>query len=177
MIQAKARPLAKRPVYETLYPSIKEGKFSRKWVDDFISRHNLVDRRKITVAQWQQNDFLSCAFSNTTVEQRGTRTISTLSTGYEYANFTVVLACKADGIKLLPYWILLLHIKTNTVIPGGLTSRLQPLDVSLNKLFKDKMSEEIKEYKSTEKIKKPSYSLVANWVKESWDAVDINIIY
>lgn len=63
MIQAKARPLAKRPVYETLYPSIKEGKFSRKWVDDFISRHNLVDRRKITVAQWQQNDFLSCAFS------------------------------------------------------------------------------------------------------------------
>lgn len=39
------------------------------------------------------------------------------------------------------------------------------------------MSEEIKEYKSTEKIKKPSYSLVANWVKESWDAVDINIIY
>ncbi|CAB4402378.1 unnamed protein product [Rhizophagus irregularis] len=84
--------------------------------------------------------------SNTTVEQSGTGTISTLSTGYEYANFTVVLAC-------------------------GLTSRLQPLDVSLNKLFKDKMhhyyyhwmSEEIKEYKSTEKIKKPSYSLVANW--------------
>ncbi|CAB5388037.1 unnamed protein product [Rhizophagus irregularis] len=84
MIQAKARPLAKRPVYETLYPSIKEGKFSRKWVDDFISHETPL------------------AFSNTTVEQRGTRSIST----YQL---------------------------------GGLTSRLQPLDVSLNKLSKDKM--------------------------------------
>jgi len=38
------------------------------------------------------------------------------------------------------------------------------------------MNEEIKEYTSTGKIKRPSYSLVATWVKESWDAVDINII-
>jgi hypothetical protein len=38
------------------------------------------------------------------------------------------------------------------------------------------MNEEIKEYTSTEKIKRPSYSLVATWIKESWDAVDINII-
>ena len=26
------------------------------------------------------------------------------------------------------------------------------------------------------KIKKPSYSLVANWVKDSWDAIDPNMI-
>ncbi|CAB4375898.1 unnamed protein product [Rhizophagus irregularis] len=64
MIQAKARPLAKRPVYETLYPSIKEGKFSRKWVDDFISHETPL------------------AFSNTTVEQRGTRSISTYQLGW-----------------------------------------------------------------------------------------------
>src|ERR1044072_1406569 len=38
------------------------------------------------------------------------------------------------------------------------------------------MNEEIKEYTSTGKIKRPSYSLVATWVKKSWDAVDINII-
>jgi hypothetical protein len=38
------------------------------------------------------------------------------------------------------------------------------------------MNEEIKEYTSSGKIKRPSYSLVATWVKESWDAVDINII-
>lgn len=57
--------------------------------------------------------------SNTTVEQRGTRTISTLSTGYEYANFTVVLACKADGIKLLPVIIFKLVIIPRREFPDG----------------------------------------------------------
>jgi hypothetical protein len=38
------------------------------------------------------------------------------------------------------------------------------------------MNEEIKDYTSSGKIKRPSYSLVANWVKESWDAVDSNMI-
>ena len=40
--------------------------------------------------------------SNTTVEQRGTKTVSILSTGHEHANFTVVLSCLVDGIKLPP---------------------------------------------------------------------------
>src|SRR5438105_3267442 len=38
------------------------------------------------------------------------------------------------------------------------------------------MNEAIKEYTPSGKIKRPSYSLVANWVKESWDAIDTNII-
>src|SRR3989337_1811564 len=70
------------------------------------------------------------------------------------------------------------------VIPGGLTSKLQPLNVSLNKPFKTKirnlynhwMSEAIKEYTPLGKIKRPSYSLVATWVKESWEAMDIDMI-
>ena len=40
--------------------------------------------------------------SNTTVEQRGTKTVSILSTGHEHSNFTVILACMADGTKLPP---------------------------------------------------------------------------
>src|ERR1044072_4736572 len=66
MIQTKARSLAKKPVYETMYSEIKEAKFSQKWVDGFMSRHNLVNRRKTTVAQRlpenyieQQSEFLS----------------------------------------------------------------------------------------------------------------------
>src|SRR5436305_945314 len=38
------------------------------------------------------------------------------------------------------------------------------------------MNEAIKEYTPTGKIKRPSYSVVANWVKENWDAIDPNMI-
>ena len=40
--------------------------------------------------------------SNNTIEQSGTKTVSILSTGHERSNFTVVLACMADGTKLPP---------------------------------------------------------------------------
>src|SRR5947207_12561733 len=38
------------------------------------------------------------------------------------------------------------------------------------------MNEAIKEYTPSGRIKKPSYSLVANWIKDSWDAIDLNMI-
>ena len=34
------------------------------------------------------------------------------------------------------------------------------------------MDEAIKEYTPSGKIKRPSYSLVANWVKEAWDNIE-----
>ena len=240
MIQTKARLLAKKSSYQAEYSDIKDAKFSQKWVDGFMSCHNLVNRRKTTVAQRlpedyvrQQSEFLSyvlycrnehnyplslignmdktpMAFnlpSNTTIEQSGTKTISILTTGHERSNFTVVLACMADGTKLPPVIIFKLKkvpreefpdgviIRANSegwmnesemtwwieniwtkrasrgnnprsllvldsftahktdavkqrfrekktdlaVIPGGLTSRLQPLDVSLNRSFKAKV--------------------------------------
>jgi len=186
--------------------------------------------------------------SQTTIEERGKRTVSILTTGHERTHFTVTLACLADGTKLPPFIIFKLvkvswenfsegiHVHTNlsgwmdekemiwwvenvwrwcvnlgsnprsllvldsfsahktdslkqrynerntdiAIIPGGLTSRLQPLDVSLNKSFKAKvrhaynqwMDEAIKEYTPSGKIKRPSYSLVANWVKEAWDNIE-----
>ncbi|GBB85252.1 hypothetical protein RclHR1_11800008 [Rhizophagus clarus] len=152
----------------------------------------------------------------------GTKTVLILSTGYERLNFTVVLACMADGTKLPPVIIFKLKnisrevfpdgviICTNpevldsfsahktdvvkqrfcekktdlAVIPGGLTSRLQLLNVSLNMSFKAKvrnlynnwMSKAIKDYTPSGKIKRPFYSLVASWVKEGWDAIDTSMI-
>src|ERR1043165_747488 len=40
--------------------------------------------------------------SNTTIDKVGAKTISIRTTGYEKTNFTVVLACMADGTKLPP---------------------------------------------------------------------------
>jgi len=40
--------------------------------------------------------------NSTTIEQCGTKTVSILLTGHERSNFTVVLACLANGTKLPP---------------------------------------------------------------------------
>ena len=39
------------------------------------------------------------------------------------------------------------------------------------------MDEAIKEYTPSGKIKRPSYSLVANWVKEAWDNIEPAMIW
>ena len=68
-------------------------------------------------------------------------------------------------------------LKTHlAVIPGGLTSQLQPLDISVNKPFKGFMREEWTKWNEapthhvtpTGRVKRPSISNVCKWVKNSW---------
>ena len=68
------------------------------------------------------------------------------------------------------------ELKTHlTVIPGGLTSQLQPLDISVNKPFKGFMDEEwtkwieapIHHVTPAGRVKRPSISIVCEWVKNS----------
>ena len=62
------------------------------------------------------------------------------------------------------------------VIPGGLTSVLQPLDVCLNKPFKDRvrqkwmawMAEGIHELTASGRQKKSSEELMCQWIGEAW---------
>jgi hypothetical protein len=42
--------------------------------------------------------------------------------------------------------------------------------------YNEWMMEEVKELTPTGKLKRPSYETVANWVKDSWNAVDVNLI-
>src|SRR5438270_6993885 len=42
--------------------------------------------------------------------------------------------------------------------------------------YNEWMMEEIKKLTPTGKFKRPSYETVANWVKDSWNAVDVNLI-
>ena len=58
MIQTKAHSFANRAVYQDIYMNINTAKFSQKWVDGFMTCHNLVNRRKTTVAQQLPDDYV-----------------------------------------------------------------------------------------------------------------------
>ena len=67
---------------------------------------------------------LSFNLSNSiTIEQRDIKTVSILSTGYEKSNFTVVLACLADGMKLPPVIIFKLVNVPRKEFPDGVIIR------------------------------------------------------
>ncbi|GFX40319.1 pogo transposable element with KRAB domain [Trichonephila clavipes] len=65
------------------------------------------------------------------------------------------------------------------IIPGGLTKKLQPLDVGINRTFKSKvrklweqwMSDGEKNYTKTGKLKRASYENVSRWVLKAWNDV------
>ena len=69
------------------------------------------------------------------------------------------------------------------VIPGGLTSLLQPLDVSLITPFKDNvrerwmqwMADGIHEF-SAGRQKKPSEELICSWISEAWHEIPREMI-
>lgn len=70
------------------------------------------------------------------------------------------------------------------VIPGGLTRKLQPLDLSGNKQFKDNMRDKwdewmkkgIHEFTKSNKMKRASYSEVCCWIVQSWENVSVETI-
>ena len=65
------------------------------------------------------------------------------------------------------------------VIPGGLTSMLQPLNVCINRPFKFALKQKYTEwmagrnhqYTPTGKIKKPDLDLLCSWIKDAWDQI------
>lgn len=70
------------------------------------------------------------------------------------------------------------------VIPGGMTGVLQPLDVGVNKPFKDRirakwvdwLSQGEHSFTPNGNLKRPTLATVCSWVKESWDDIPTDII-
>lgn len=68
---------------------------------------------------------------------------------------------------------------TLAVIPGGLTKKLQPLDLSVNAVFKQEMRRLWEEWMASGmhsftksgRMKRASYEEVAGWVSQAWKAV------
>jgi hypothetical protein len=70
------------------------------------------------------------------------------------------------------------------VIPGGLTEKLQLLDITVNKPFKDQLRAKwenwmmggIHKYNNTGRMKRPSYKDIVALIVESWAAVNENCV-
>ena len=70
------------------------------------------------------------------------------------------------------------------VIPGGLTSICQPLDVAINKPFKDNLRKEWHLWMASggagvtakENLKRAKLGDVCKWIKDSWENISDEII-
>ncbi|CAG8791929.1 7518_t:CDS:2, partial [Dentiscutata erythropus] len=146
-----------------------------------------------------------------TVNYRCAKTVQIKTTGNDKNRFTCVFSVLANGMKLLSMVILKVkrlprgpftpdsfkgHLtdvvkekfkETNTimgVIPGGLMSLVQVLDVSINKPFKDHLCERWRnwmangEFQPTkgENFKKPTCNLMYQWIVEAWEDIPTKII-
>jgi hypothetical protein len=70
------------------------------------------------------------------------------------------------------------------IIPGGMTSQLQVLDVVVNKPFKDHLKRQYSNwlhsadhtYTPTRRMNKPVASVLCEWVLEAWNAISSDSI-
>lgn len=226
--------------------------------DKVIDFHRFVTRNR------QKNGFLLSQIGNadqtpltfdmprnTTVNEKGARSVLVRTSGAEKQRCTVMLAVTADGRKLPPYVVLKrktvpkgnfprgIHIRAQAkgwmtaelmvdwirtvwgrrpgalllpsllvvdsfrghlvdsvraelkelrteiaVIPGGLTSLLQPLDVSVNKPFKDNvrrlyaawMAEGQHDLTPGGKIRRPSVEVLCSWIVEAWSGISDELV-
>ena len=67
------------------------------------------------------------------------------------------------------------------IIPGGCTGNVQPLDVGINKPFKDRLRRKwwqwvVEGGANRSVFQNPGRAEVGNWIEQSWSAIPVNIV-
>jgi DDE superfamily endonuclease len=62
------------------------------------------------------------------------------------------------------------------LIPGGYTSKLQPMDVGINKPFKNNIRAQFHDWLVTNRKNRPSRQNVSWWVSGAWNAISASIV-
>ena len=98
-----------------------------------------------------------------------------------------LLVWDAYRCHLMPSVKSTVHNQTNTdlsIIPGGLTSQLQPADLCWNKAFKSTYKDLYNEwmltgpktYTNAGNVRAPSKALCLQWVKTAWESIPVEVI-
>ncbi|CAB5306191.1 unnamed protein product [Rhizophagus irregularis] len=165
-----ALTLAQQRQWQVMCSGIRSFRFSNKWLDSFMSRNKLSNRYRTTIAQRlpedlieKQQSFLAFVMyrhiqhdypliENVWVKREKLSNPQSLLVLDSFSAYIV------DSVKRH-----FIEKKTDiAVIPGG---------------YNEWMAETIKDLTPTGIIKRPTYETVAHWVKDSWEAVDVNLIW
>ncbi|CAG8794338.1 27338_t:CDS:2, partial [Dentiscutata erythropus] len=101
--------------------------------------------------------------SNVTIDNKGNKPISIRTCGYEKSCFTVVLACLANGTKLLPMIIFKLKNVQRLEFPSDKIWQNHTPNSENSQLLL--ISQEIRELTESGRIKRPPYNIIAEWIK------------
>ncbi|CAG8614417.1 1705_t:CDS:2, partial [Scutellospora calospora] len=141
-----------------------------KWVKGFMRRNNFSNRHHTTVVQKLpedleplKNEFLKNIWSPRTLLFVNPRSLLVMDSFSGHTTDLVKNRFKEKNTNF-------------AIIPSGLTKKLQPLDVYINKSFKDKIGEEIKKLTPTGHIQRPAYNIVAD-ISTTQDSSEEDIIF
>ena len=190
VIRLKAKSMAKaRNVAES------EFKASVHWCHRFMDRHDLSIRRRTTISQKLPENFedklLKFQFFIIAERKKHEYDLSLIGNADQtpltfdmLANSTV----DAKGTKSVSIMTTVKRVLKNSrtdlaVIPGGMTSLLQPLDVGVNKPFKDNLRQYWNKwmldgnhtFTPAGHIRKPDLRQICQCILESWSAISPDI--
>ena len=148
----------------------------------------------LTCLLTDQNPLIFDMLANSIVDSKGTKSVSIMTTGHEKDRFKVCGLLRKRNLLVWDSfrahlsedvkWVLKISRTDVAVIPGGMTSLLQPFDVGVNKPLKDNLRQFWNKwmldgnhtFTPAGSIRKPDLRQICQWILESWNVISPDTI-